>query len=404
MVARPVQAGYFDYDASGNSALSNAANSETDVANSDRGFAFNKAKNIFGEDSYTHPQALPAQEGTLSGIGKSKANTTAADMYRITGESNLQELRVGLIANLKMARAGVKLTHTPVRIIAVTHHLDATGHYTNTFVAISAESQMPPAITFEKPRTHPMPAEVIDNADPLGQGRVQVKFLGWKQTHSIQQTDWIRILTPDAGSSDIVNQNRGYVFIPEAGDQVMVDFEQNNPDRPFVQGSIFHAENGAGGFDTNHLKSIQTRSGNKIVMNDKDGSITAEDACGNVIFMDGKGNITISASSNNVTINAPKTMTLNATDIFLNASQNVNISAGANIRETASGSIIENAAKDYNLTANNIREQAIEGRTSSAKNIMETSVDSNEIQASKKVTFNSAQNIHSKSGEKSSFH
>ncbi|RYZ32266.1 MAG: hypothetical protein EOP49_37775, partial [Sphingobacteriales bacterium] len=90
MQARPVQSGYFDYNAPDNEGLSQAANSETDMADSDRGFAFGKAKNIYGEESYTHPAALPADAQLLSHIGKGKANTVAADLYAISGESTIK--------------------------------------------------------------------------------------------------------------------------------------------------------------------------------------------------------------------------------------------------------------------------------------------------------------------------
>lgn len=42
-------------------------------------------------------------------------------------------------------------------------------------------------------------------------------------------------LHPDAGGTDQVSQNRGYFTIPEVGDQVMVGFVHNHPDRPFVK-------------------------------------------------------------------------------------------------------------------------------------------------------------------------
>jgi len=37
------------------------------------------------------------------------------------------------------------------------------------------------------------------------------------------------------------------VFIPEKGDQVLVGFRYNNPNRPFVLGSLFNGKNGGGG-------------------------------------------------------------------------------------------------------------------------------------------------------------
>jgi len=373
MQARPVQGGYFDYNAAEHTPLSSPANSETDVANSDRGFAFGKAKNIFGGDSYTHPAALPTDAQTLTSIGKSKANTTAADLYLVYGESTLHELNVGMIVNLQMVRAGVKLNHTPLRIIAVTHHLDVTGNYSNSFSAISAQSLTPPPISFTAPVATAMPAEVIDNADPMGQGRVQVKFLGWQQEHSQQQTDWIRILTPDAGSSDAVNRNRGYVFIPEKGDQVMIAFEQNNPDRPYVQGSIFHGSNGAGGGSNNVTKSIMTRSGHTIELNDDNNGthIIIKDPGGNEIHFDTQGR--------NITITAPETITMNAKNIVMNAEQSVTTTAGINVTTTAGATVTTTAGI-------NIQSTAAKDLTMMATNIIGTADDSVSHNASKSIS------------------
>ena len=49
----------------------------------------------------------------------------------------------------------------------------------------------------------------------------------WQKNNAT--TDWIRVLTPDGGSSEPFSKNRGYVFIPEVGDQVIVGFRYNDP-------------------------------------------------------------------------------------------------------------------------------------------------------------------------------
>ena len=83
----------------------------------------------------------------------------------------------------------------------------------------------------------------MSNDDPKKKGRVQVK-MNWQSGD--MKTSWIRVMTPDAGSSDSVSSNRGMVFIPEKGDQVLVGFRHNNPNRPFVFGSLFNGKSGGG--------------------------------------------------------------------------------------------------------------------------------------------------------------
>ncbi|WP_311381866.1 phage baseplate assembly protein V, partial [Bergeyella zoohelcum] len=93
------------------------------------------------------------------------------------------------------------------------------------FEAIASDSGHLPRPDFELPLAEAQVAKVISNADPENQGRVQVRF-DW-QLHDT--TDWIRVMTPDAGSSGKVSKNRGFMAIPEVGDQVMIGFQHNHP-------------------------------------------------------------------------------------------------------------------------------------------------------------------------------
>jgi uncharacterized protein involved in type VI secretion and phage assembly len=133
-------------------------------------------------------------------------------------------------------------------------------------------------------------------------------------------------MTPDAGSSDGVDKNRGMVFVPEAGDHVMVGFEFGDPNRPYVMGSLFHGKNAAGGGANNAVKSIITGSGIKIVFNDSAKSLHIEDPSGNTWDMDGNGNIAV---------NAPNDINLQAKNINLSAEENVLVSARKNVTEIA---------------------------------------------------------------------
>ncbi|WP_407498677.1 phage baseplate assembly protein V, partial [Elizabethkingia anophelis] len=144
---------------------------------------------------------------------------------------------------------------TRLMVTEVTHEVDTLGHYTGHFEAIASDTGYMPKPDFVVPIAQPQIATVISNTDPESQGRVTVKF-DWQQSDT---TNFIRMMSPDAGGTDQITQNRGYVAIPEVGDQVMVGFVHNHPDRPFVMGGIFHGGTGLGGGVNNHLKSIQTR-------------------------------------------------------------------------------------------------------------------------------------------------
>nr|WP_260242509.1 phage baseplate assembly protein V [Kaistella jeonii] len=137
-------------------------------------------------------------------------------------------------------------------------------------------------------------------------------------------TDFIRMISPDAGGTDQVSQNRGYVAIPEVGDQVMVGFVHNHPDRPFVMGGMFHGGTALGGFANNRVKSIMTRSGHKVVFTE-DESIIITDKSGNEIHLDTTGS--------NINITAPETMTLNCKNMNINVGENMTTNVGMNASE-----------------------------------------------------------------------
>jgi uncharacterized protein involved in type VI secretion and phage assembly len=140
-----------------------------------------------------------------------------------------------------------------------------------------------------------MLAKVVDNNDPHGMGRIKAEFIGWGGEG--KQTDWLRVLTPDAGGGgEKVAKNRGLVTVPEQGDQVYVDWEGGNPDRPFVTGSVFHGKHGGGGGTGNNSKSLTSKSGHTVMLDDGNG-ITVKDKAGNVVHIDGSGLIEIISST-----------------------------------------------------------------------------------------------------------
>ncbi|WP_395075241.1 phage baseplate assembly protein V, partial [Flavobacterium sp.] len=163
------------------------------------------------------------------------------------------------------------------------------------------------------------PATVMDNNDPKGLGRIQVQ-MAWQKDNS-SKTPWIRMTNPHAGGG------KGMYFIPEIGEEVLVAFEADNAEKPFILGAMYNGSESSGyNTEGNDQKVIQTRSGCKILINDAIGSIYLEDPSGNTWLMDGKGN---------TTVNVPNTFSVNATDINLTASKNISASAGMNISESA---------------------------------------------------------------------
>ncbi|GGI28373.1 type VI secretion system Vgr family protein [Pedobacter mendelii] len=271
-----------------------------------------------------------------------KANIS--ELLKVTASGDNASLGVASIAEITMSiRKELSFDTESLGKFLITninHNIDGTGKYYNTFEGIVATTERILVKNFTKPSPDMQLADVVDNADPKGQGRVKVKFKWECLTNDV--TEWLRVITPDAGSSDKVSKNRGFSFVPEAGDQVVIAFEEGNVARPIVLGSVFHGKSGSGGGDTNKTKSLTTRSGNTIIMNDSDGSINVKDPSGNVITMHGNGQVTLTA---------PNSFTINTKDFIVNASNSIAINAQPGEQGGGEGTIAISAKKTIAATA-----------------------------------------------------
>ena len=297
---------------------------------------------------------------------------------------------------------------TRLMVTEVTHEVDTLGHYTGHFEAIASDTGYMPKPDFEVPIAQPQIATVISNTDPDNQGRVSVKF-DWQQSDT---TNFIRMMSPDAGGTDQITQNRGYVAIPEVGDQVMVGFVHNHPDRPFVMGGIFHGGTGLGGGVNNHLKSIQTRSGIKVLMNDAEGSVNIIDPSGNTYFMDGKGNITVTApkdmnfnAGNNINMSAGKDITsIAGSNIHATASVNIVSSAGANMIDTAGRDLLQTATGNIHESSDKRTEISENERNIQSKKSDSYAEKVTMVSTKENMILQSEKTVKSQSGEQGNSH
>ena len=230
---------------------------------------------------------------------RKKQEAETAESHYVRGTSENASLGVGSVVNLKssfLERLGSVSAESLGRFIIteITHTVGEDSYYLNHFKAIPAVVHTLPAPDVELPVAQTQMATVVSNADPRGKGRVQVR-MNW-QTGGMR-TDWIRVMTPDGGSSESVKSNRGFVFIPEVGDHVLVGFRYNDPGRPYVMGSLFNGTTAGGGSEGNKLKSITTRSGSSLLLDDSDGSVTLHDHGGVNMNFDGGGSHSLNAGS-----------------------------------------------------------------------------------------------------------
>lgn len=295
-------------------------------------------------------------------------NASGANLLNIKGIGKTCRIRIGEIIDVSFPDRMKLPPLGKFRIVGIEHEVRRDGHYSNSFVGVPDGTVHIPVPDVKRPLALPELATVKENNDDKGQGRVKVAF-DWQKNG--KTTNWIRVQTPNAGVSGAVPKNRGWVFVPEVGDQVMVSYEHGNPDRPYVTGSVFHSGSGKGGDKDNKVKSIITRSGNAIVFDDETGSIVITDQTGKqLIMLDGtdaitvmaKKSITLTNEAESVIVMDDKSIGLQADTIALEGRKSVTLLSGnecmvlsseKSIISSSGTNIKQEAAKDYDVAAKN---------------------------------------------------
>lgn len=295
-------------------------------------------------------------------------NASGANLLNIKGIGKTCRIRIGEIIDVSFPDRMKLPPLGKFRIVGIEHEVRRDGHYSNSFVGVPDGTVHIPVPDVKRPLALPELATVKENNDDKGQGRVKVAF-DWQKNG--KTTNWIRVQTPNAGVSGAVSKNRGWVFVPEVGDQVMVSYEHGNPDRPYVTGSVFHSGSGKGGDKDNKVKSIITRSGNAIVFDDETGSIVITDQTGKqLIILDGtdaitvmaKKSITLTNEAESVIVMDDKSIGLQADTIALEGRKSVTLLSGnecmvlsseKSIISSSGTNIKQEAAKDYDVAAKN---------------------------------------------------
>lgn len=281
--------------------------------------AFASSKDVFATPAYTHGIVSTGDDLVLESFLKKKQESAAAGTNFVTASTKNSKLKIGSIVNIQSSVLENKSLMTQevgsYIITEIIHYATHLGEYGNNFRAIPSKVLSLPEPNVAYPIAQTQQAVVESNTDPQNKGRVRVQML-WQQGTQMK-TAWLRVMTPDAGSSDKVGTNRGMVFIPDVGDHVMVHFRYGDPNRPFILGSVFHGKSGGGGGKDNNKRSFATRGGTSLVLDEEKNTFTATDPSGNMIMLNGDGTMTIYA---------PNKVDIQSKEINLIADEKVSIS------------------------------------------------------------------------------
>ena len=272
-------------------------------------------------------------------------------------------------------------------------------------------------------KARPQPATVMDTSDPCSLNRIRIMY-PWQKKETdkdpaapvclpdanIQErrkkrhneskknlynySPWIRMATPMAG------KGYGVKFIPSEGDEVMVDYENGDMERPFVVGLLYSQRTGGStpkysivsplgdklqffeaidpgvGFAKSFLpvlKGVQfvypgmkwnglAQLGGGIVMQDKNmlNRILLDTSSRSLYILSSLGNISLDAFKG-ITIKAPYgKISIEGKDVEIKASNKLTLQSGGNIKKTkylsadslaavagnAASSFMDSASKD----------------------------------------------------------
>lgn len=289
------------------------------------GMAHADAVSAFGGGNIAvvdRPVASQAQAQALAdSIAAQLANAFVEGEGTVVGRP---ELLAG--STVEIAGVGERFAGT-YAVTAATHRMRRRDGYTTSF-EISGRStrtilgmQAPrPARTWAR---SVVVGVVTNNSDPDGLGRIRVQCLELDDAH---EGWWARLTAPSAGAT------RGLLMLPQPGDEVLLAFEHDADQHPFVLGSLWNGTATPG--------KLVHEDGSFHLASDKQVVIDAED----VIAVTGAKDITVDAIGK---------LDQHSTDAAQLASDaDVTVSAGAGMKLSAQTSLDVDAGTTMTLTGN----------------------------------------------------
>ena len=305
------------------------------------------------------------RETVLNVSTKTQARGEKASMLTYSGTTYCSKLKIGsklVIVDNYMPDASAlersNVEQDEMLITELVHYFSADETYSNHFVGIPSACDYPPYSDSDiYPIAQSCRAKVKDNEDPNNLGRIRVQFDWQAQLDDNMMTPWLRMAQPYAGGG------KGFSFIPEIDEEVMVDFEGGNAERPYVKGTLY---NGVGDPDgkwlpnnnsSNQIKAIRTRNGHTIEIHDEgdNGYIR--------IYDNEKENYILTFSTDEKLIKLESTGNIELyakNDIIMHAGHDISASAGHDISLTAAHDMKRDADNDITEHAGRHRSSAID--------------------------------------------
>ena len=191
---------------------------------------------------------------------------------------------------------------------------------------------------------------VIDNVDPESLGRVKVKYPYFPEA---PESYWVRVISPMAG------RERGWVSLPEIGDEVLISFEHGNFERAIVVGGLYNGQDKppyANEDGKNNLRVFQSRSGHRVTFDDTAGEERVELVLGNeeisIICDDAESKMSVYCGGD-IEITTKERLSILSKEFVLKADE-IEITAGSDIVMTVGQEASVEGSAQINLKAPNV--------------------------------------------------
>jgi len=240
------------------------------------------------------------------------------------------------------------------RITRAIHRYDYSGYVTQFEISGYRANTLGQLLALKRNNdNYGMVVGIVTNVnDPDGLARVKVKF----PTISDElESNWARLVNPMAGPG------RGFEFIPEVNDEVLVAFENGDINKPYVLGSLWNGIDKPPEASNQMVASngkvqkriIHSPSGHRITIDDSDGKekISIIDKTGkNSIDIDSGGNQIAIKTEGDIQMEAKGRVMIKGNDIMMEAKSGAKMK-GANVDLDASGNAkVKGSAVDVKAT------------------------------------------------------
>jgi uncharacterized protein involved in type VI secretion and phage assembly len=265
------------------------------------------------------------------------------DEVIVRGWDPQKQTSIGAGRMVQVEALGERFTGTYL-VTRARHIYNASGLHT-TFSVLGARSgllseQMADRPAFERWRGL-VTAIVTNSDDPLGWGRVKVKY-PWL-TEDVE-SDWARVLGIGAGPE------AGFFVVPEVDDEVLVAFEHGDFGRPCVLGGLWNGQHavppegqGAAGGEKPLVRTWRSRGGHRMVMYD-DAEQRVE------IVTSDKRRVSLDDKNREIVIQTKDVkIVVGDEQISIESKSEIEVKAGSNLKLGANGSIDIQASGQVNI-------------------------------------------------------